>query len=1095
MELRICPTCTAVRPGATACPGCQGPLRLADAQLFVGEDFGNYHVDAVLGQGGMGVVYHATHRTLRRPAALKVVVPHSADTGFERRFLREACVLAELRHPQIVEIYDFDVNRWGLPYYVMEHLGGAPLRLLVDLSRAGLAPAVVGALLADLAAGLTFAHRKGVVHRDLKPDNVFVARFDGRAEAKLLDFGIAKLLADDDEPAGTLTATGALLGTPHYVAPEQASGEPVSPATDQYALALMVAEMLIGRPVRAGKTLMQILADDVRRPLDPGQFEGFTSAAIGRALQRATQPDPAARFPDVASFVAALELTAPDRAGLLALLPQPAARAGHGASAPLDATRDDAVPATTQAQTGAVAVATEFAAGSATTPPPTVAAAPAAPGATPTPAPVAGARRQHLRLALVAGALLGLGLVAVAWLRWPRPAPPTPPAARQNAAPTLSLRQVWTVPPDVTRLLLHRDNTLVMAGGGALYLQSTRASQTGAAGSPAPGPSAPPLRIALGTGQEVLGPSRDGDIFVLDGARVLRFDPLQQKSVLWIERLRRAPDEAGHRDIGRVLVSPSGLYVAQIEAGRIRVCARPAALPTCVPAFEAAWDVSAGLHVALSERYLAVAQEQRSLDIYRTAGGTRVRHTPLSEARVHDVALLDEAGLVALGGWYPRIDVFTLEDGTAATALPRQGPAVRLAWLGDAPTLLVGGPAGLQLWRPGGALEDVPAPGLRGLTLEGQGLGDLLVGADVVAALNGDDHAVALYDYDSLRGTRRMLASDGGALWALAADPDGSHVYAGSSRGPLLAYDVQREHLDTLRLHADGITDIAMHAGTLASSSDDATVAVWRLPGLEVLWRQRAHDFLVNQLVLAGQPPTLWTASSDGSVKRWGWPQPEQQELLDTRRLVGGTDWALHALWVAPAGDLILAGTWEHALLELRRDARGRWSGRRLPVESTTLYRAIDVPAVEAVVFVGLSPHLVWIYDRRDGQLSRLPSLGHLVNSGCAGAQAGEVYVAGQAAVLRYRLRRAADGGLDGDFSAALDTRLGVALSATWLPRPGGAGRLVLGGENGQLTFVDPRALERHEALPLRQPTRPAQRASERQPPAGHARVMRTELP
>ncbi len=680
------------------------------------------------------------------------------------------------------------------------------------------------------------------------------------------------------------------------------------------------------------------------------------------------------------------------------------------------------------------------------------------------PAAVPQPSRQARRVgaALLGGALLGLLVAALLW--WPRAPVARPSPAPERALGRLALRRISSVPPDVTRLLVARDDTLVMAGSGALYLQSTREAPSASAADA-------PLRVALPAGHEVVGTTSDGDLFVADTHGVLRLDPLQQKSSPWIEHLRRpralAPTEPGSAAVGRVLVSPSGLYVALVGPGRIEVCARPAVAPVCVPAFEAPWDTSAGLRLALSDRYLAVAQGQRTLDVYRTAGGRRVRHTALPDPRVHDVALLDDVGQVAVAGWYPRVDVFPIEGESPAIGVPRQGPTVRLAWIRDRPTLLAGGPAGLHLWRRGGAFEEVTASGLRGLAREGQGAGDLLVAPGLIAALNGDDHVLALYDYDSLGATRRALGTDA-ALWALATEADGSRVYAGSSRGPLHALDVTRDSATTLALHADGITDLALQGGALASCSDDKTVAVWQLPKLEVSWRTRAHGFLVNQLTLAGQPPALWTSSSDGSVKRWGWPQPEPQEQLDTRRLVPGQAWALHALWVAPSGNLVLAGTWQRALLELRRDERGVWSGRRWPVDSQVLYRAIDVPSVDAVVFVGLSPHMVWVYDRRTERVSRLPSFGHLVNSGSAGATPGEVYVAGLDAVLRYRLKRAPDGALDGDFTAALDTRLGTALSAAWLARPGAAARLVLGQEQGTLVFVDPRALDHRQALPLR---------------------------
>jgi serine/threonine-protein kinase len=140
VELRQCVACRALRPSGTLCAGCGGPLTLADERLLLGEVFGKYRLESVLGAGGMGVVYRVTHSTLGRPAALKIVLPRAGGEGFERRFLREARVLAELKHPAIVEIYDFDVSPWGPPYYVMECLEGATLRGVIAAAGGPLAP-------------------------------------------------------------------------------------------------------------------------------------------------------------------------------------------------------------------------------------------------------------------------------------------------------------------------------------------------------------------------------------------------------------------------------------------------------------------------------------------------------------------------------------------------------------------------------------------------------------------------------------------------------------------------------------------------------------------------------------------------------------------------------------------------------------------------------------------------------------------------------------------------------------------------------------------------------------------------------------------
>ena len=306
VEFRVCSTCSKFQLTGTACIGCRSPLTLADETRFLGQTLGKYRVERVIGAGGMGVVFLATHLTLARPAALKMILPHDHDPSFRERFLREARVLAGLKHPNIVEIYDFDVSPWGLPYFVMEYLEGCSLRELTHGCPGPLPGEVVGPIVSDLSAGLSFAHRRGIVHRDIKPHNVLVTLFDGRPVAKLLDFGLAKVLASERE-ATELTVTGAVVGTPAYLTPEHLNGL-AAPHMDQYALALVVAELLVGETVRAGRTVPQILGEDLRVAIPAAFFPAGFDAGRAAALRRATSPEPAERFPDLDAFVEALAI-------------------------------------------------------------------------------------------------------------------------------------------------------------------------------------------------------------------------------------------------------------------------------------------------------------------------------------------------------------------------------------------------------------------------------------------------------------------------------------------------------------------------------------------------------------------------------------------------------------------------------------------------------------------------------------------------------------------------------------------------------------------------------------------------------------------
>ncbi|MCE9574450.1 MAG: serine/threonine protein kinase, partial [Deltaproteobacteria bacterium] len=180
---------------------------------------GKYRLERELSRGGMGKVHVATHLHLDTRVAIKVLHDDAAEGDDHARFLQEARAAAQLRHPNVVQVLDFGIDR-GRPYLVMELLDGEPLR--ARLERDGpLAASATSAIVTDIAAALTAAHAAGIVHRDLKPDNVFLVATAGAPIAKVLDFGVAKLAAS---PSAITTASGAVLGTPAYMSPEQAQG-------------------------------------------------------------------------------------------------------------------------------------------------------------------------------------------------------------------------------------------------------------------------------------------------------------------------------------------------------------------------------------------------------------------------------------------------------------------------------------------------------------------------------------------------------------------------------------------------------------------------------------------------------------------------------------------------------------------------------------------------------------------------------------------------------------------------------------------------------------------------------------------------------
>ena len=254
---------------------------------MIGKELGNYVLRAVLGEGGMGMVFRAEHKFLGDEVAIKVLHGTFANQpSVAERFFQEAKAARDIGHPSIVQIRDFGQSADGGLYLVMELLEGESLSAV--LGRGRLSEAQAATIGAAMAAGLAAAHKKGIVHRDLKPDNIFVR---AAGEVKILDFGIAKVVGSSGK-----TNTGALLGTPRYMAPEQArSGSQVGPHTDIYALGVMLFQMVVGRTPFEGADMVAILGQVLfEAPPRPSSLAPV-SAAFEALVLRCMEKDPAAR--------------------------------------------------------------------------------------------------------------------------------------------------------------------------------------------------------------------------------------------------------------------------------------------------------------------------------------------------------------------------------------------------------------------------------------------------------------------------------------------------------------------------------------------------------------------------------------------------------------------------------------------------------------------------------------------------------------------------------------------------------------------------------------------------------------------------------
>lgn len=269
--------------------------------LAPGTTLGRYQILEPLGQGGMATVYKALHPALERIVALKVIrAGFAEDPEFLERFTREARAVARLVHPSIVQVFDFDQDG-GRYFMAMQHLEGGTLKdKLVGASGRGRLPrAEVHRVTNDVAQALGYAHRRGIVHRDVKPSNVL---FDAEGRGVVSDFGIAKILG-----GAQLTQTGVGIGTPEYMSPEQAQGLPVDERSDLYSLAVMAYEMLLGRVPYTADTPMAVIFAHVRDPLPlPSSLDPRVGLATERTLMRALAKDPSARYATAPDFADAL---------------------------------------------------------------------------------------------------------------------------------------------------------------------------------------------------------------------------------------------------------------------------------------------------------------------------------------------------------------------------------------------------------------------------------------------------------------------------------------------------------------------------------------------------------------------------------------------------------------------------------------------------------------------------------------------------------------------------------------------------------------------------------------------------------------------
>jgi serine/threonine protein kinase len=270
---------------------------------LVGKTLGKYQITESIGKGGMAEVYKAYHARLNRYVTIKVLHSYLAEgQDFTARFEREAKAVAALRHPNIVQIHDFDTED-GLYYMVMEFIDGGTLQArMTELSKTGTYMPVKDVLLIihQVAEALDYAHKQDIIHRDIKPSNILL---DSLGNAYLADFGIARVIS-----ATQFTSTGALIGTPTYMSPEQGQGLELTPVSDIYSLGIILYELLTGRVPFVADTPLAVIHKHINMPMPRlGLLRPALPPALEEVMRKALAKEPADRYQQAMDLVHDLE--------------------------------------------------------------------------------------------------------------------------------------------------------------------------------------------------------------------------------------------------------------------------------------------------------------------------------------------------------------------------------------------------------------------------------------------------------------------------------------------------------------------------------------------------------------------------------------------------------------------------------------------------------------------------------------------------------------------------------------------------------------------------------------------------------------------
>lgn len=838
VKFKYCSKCDEITLKDDKCSKCKGSLLIKDEYFLVGRSLGKYLIEDVIGSGGMGVVYLGKHKILKRYAAIKVIIPslYGDYDAFYERFLREAQVLATLRHENIVSIYDFDITTSGIPFYAMEYLHGVNLREVLLKYREELDLDDFKDVLKKIASALDYAHEKGVVHRDLKPENILFTVENEKVVPKLIDFGVAKILGDFFEEK-TLTAEGSVIGTINYMAPEQFLKNEITPRVDQYALALIVSEIILKKPLRANMSISQIIMKEIKSPVSKEKFLDICEEKA-KAIEKATSIEPENRFNKVLDFIEALNLKEKDEGKLLKVVLNETIR---------------------RSQTQTLTKIETYIPHSESKEKPE--------------------KRLRVRWLLVLSALILIVSVFYFMKFMPFLFP------LKEDRKIFEKIESFKIPPLSEKILGFKGkDEIVLKGKGFVAITKM-------------GGDSIPAIIPIKDDEEFIKFVDENDWIVRIGRKIRRVSTEDDFEKLLFELSDKEQFLSISESLRKVLTKTENIY-------KVYLINEDSFKEILKIELEKGKNIDAFF---LSDKYFSYLVNGK-INVYNLEQKTPIFENEINEQRVK-LVVDDFLDSLFVMGWFDKIYIFSLKTFQQKT-LNIQGRVNSFLIMYDLPTLIVGGERGIRLYN----LEDLSTVYVE----ESENtFNDLFHIQNGIVALDYENSLAVVFKYGTLNKYEKIKVFEK-EVWGLAKDPKYNRYFASGLDTRIVYFDRDKK-LKEIDVHNLGVSSLLVVDDKLYSCSDDKTIGVFKIPSMELKYRSSVHNFLINSMVYLKNRETIWTSSSDGTLKSFSVVDLKEKDVIDLRKILNRKV-SLHGFWVSEEEDEFLVGTWNNILIYLKRD-------------------------------------------------------------------------------------------------------------------------------------------------------------------------------